>query len=290
MTYLDDLAQQLATAGVGGRRRRRIVAEFADHLACDPQADLGDPSEVARQFADQLGTRLALRAAYVSFAALALAGSLFAIDLVAGQSSAVGVPAAGRLKYAAAGSLAYAGAGLAIVACQVAFVTGGLAAVRALRRRHAGVIPRLEAGLIVRRAAVGLAAGLLTMIGLALVAAGAAHGAATWWRALVFASAGTGLLALLAAALPLAAAARLRPLTAGSAGDLREDLGPLLPPVLDGGPWVFALGVAIVVTFVIAVAGAAQADPFDGVLRGLTDGAACLVGFAALGRYLGLRT
>jgi hypothetical protein len=39
----------------------------------------------------------------------------------------------------------------------------------------------------------------------------------------------------------------------------------------------------------IAVAGVLQADPYDGVLRGIVDAGACLVGFAVLGRYLGLR-
>jgi hypothetical protein len=32
-----------------------------------------------------------------------------------------------------------------------------------------------------------------------------------------------------------------------------------------------------------------QADPYDGILRGLADAIACLAGFAVLGRYLGLQ-
>jgi hypothetical protein len=40
---------------------------------------------------------------------------------------------------------------------------------------------------------------------------------------------------------------------------------------------------------VIGLAGVVQSDPFDGLARGLADGAACLAGFAVLGRYLGLR-
>jgi hypothetical protein len=51
-----------------------------------------------------------------------------------------------------------------------------------------------------------------------------------------------------------------------------------------------AAGVAAAVAFVIAAGGVAQADPFDGALRRLADGGACLVGFAVLGRFLGLRT
>jgi hypothetical protein len=30
-------------------------------------------------------------------------------------------------------------------------------------------------------------------------------------------------------------------------------------------------------------------DGYDGALRGVLDGGACLLGYAALGRYLGLR-
>jgi hypothetical protein len=39
----------------------------------------------------------------------------------------------------------------------------------------------------------------------------------------------------------------------------------------------------------VALAGAVQGDPFDGLLRGVFEGLACLGGFAVLGRYLGLR-
>lgn len=64
----------------------------------------------------------------------------------------------------------------------------------------------------------------------------------------------------------------------------------LIPPALRGGPWSPALAVTGAVAVVIAVAGVVQSDPFDGALRGLADGAACLLGFAVLGRYLGLRS
>jgi hypothetical protein len=43
------------------------------------------------------------------------------------------------------------------------------------------------------------------------------------------------------------------------------------------------------VAVAIALAGVVQDDGFDGGLRGLLDGAACLAGFGVLGRYLALR-
>jgi hypothetical protein len=70
---------------------------------------------------------------------------------------------------------------------------------------------------------------------------------------------------------------------------LSADLGDLLPVPLRGRTWALAFLVAAAVAVVIAIAGLLQSDPFDGVLRGLLDGGACLLGYATLGRYLGLR-
>ena len=81
--YLNDLDAQLARAGIRGARRKRIVTEFADHLSCDPDAALGDPTALATQFADELGTTFARTAAYQAFVALALAGILVVVRAVA---------------------------------------------------------------------------------------------------------------------------------------------------------------------------------------------------------------
>ena len=51
----------------------------------------------------------------------------------------------------------------------------------------------------------------------------------------------------------------------------------------------FALAIAGAVALCIALAGILQADPFDGLARAFADGALCLIGFALLGRPLGLR-
>ncbi len=160
MSYRSDLSRELAAVGIGGRLRSRIVAEFDDHLACNPDAQLGDPKAIARQFADELGTTRARRAAFVSFGALALAGVLFGAAFVAAPR--------GMLAPASASNhiswLATFAAALTACAAQVSFVAGGLALVRALRLRRDGVIAGAEAEVIRRRATVGVGAGLVTMV------------------------------------------------------------------------------------------------------------------------------
>jgi hypothetical protein len=62
--FHDDLHGELTSVGITGALRNRILAEFDDHLAVDPEADLGAPPALARQFANELGTSRARRAAY----------------------------------------------------------------------------------------------------------------------------------------------------------------------------------------------------------------------------------
>jgi hypothetical protein len=283
MTYLDSLGRELAGVGIGGRRRARILAEFADHLECDPKAELGDPGELARQFADQLGTVLARRAALVAFSGLAVAAVLLAVGIRTGQ---------GRF-FASASSaqpvLGDAGVWLTVLGAQVAFAAGVLAGLRALRLRPAGVVSREEAVMIVRRAAVGLGAGLVTMIGFGLSALALRNHVAGSWETLALSLSGAGIVTLLVATPAVLTATRLRPVAAGSAGDLYADLGPLVPPPLQGSAWRLAVALAVAIVVCLTLGGIVQSDPYDGALRGIADGFACLVGFGVLGRYLGLR-
>jgi hypothetical protein len=284
MSYLKTLDHELRAAGIRGRRHARILTEFTDHLECDPQAQLGDPRTLAEQFADELGSTLARRAAFVAFAGLAVAAVVFGVGVLRGE---------GRFFASAASAqpvLGVAGVWLTVLGAQVAFVAGVLAALRALRRRRTGVVPRAEAVVIVRRAAVGVGAGLVTMLGFGLSALALRHRVAGSWETLALSLAGVGILALLATAPAVIAAARLRPVAEGSAGDVYEDFGSLVPRPLQGSPWTLALTLAAAIVLAIAAAGVIQADPYDGALRGLADGLACLVGFALLGRYLGLRS
>jgi hypothetical protein len=285
MTYLDELSQRLAEVGIRGRLRSRIVAEFADHLACDPKAKLGAPKAVARRFADELGTERARRAARVAFGALAVAGTLFAGAFLASQAEGLPVSRWGQ----SASPLGALGLVLIAIGSQVAFVAGLLALLRMFRRRRDPILVRGEAVLLARRAMVGLAAGFACLVGLALVGAEFAHHMPPWWQPVAFAAALLGACFLAAATPAVVAGMRVRPVRPCPVGDLSEDLGPLVPPKLRGRSWLLALLVAVSVGAVIALAGVIQDDPYDGLLRGIADGTACLIGFALLGSYLGLR-
>lgn len=281
--YLDELAEELTRAGVRGRRRERIVAEFSDHLASDPGADLGDPSGLARAFADALGTRRALRGAGAAFAALAAAGALFALAfLLSGYVSY----ASGHAKSPALGTVANVAA---VLAAQIAFAAGMLAALRAFRLRGHAVLPRAEATVIIRRTVVAVGAGLLAMAALALMAVEFPHAASAGTRTFSFIAAGVGACTLLATLPGIVGAARLRPLADGGAGDFVDDLGPFALASWRGHPWRPAIVVAAGVALAIALAGVVGSDPYDGILRGVVDAAACLAGFGVLGRFLGLR-
>lgn len=282
MSYRESLSRELTAVGITGRLRTRIVAEIDDHLACDPAADLGDPGGLARDFADQLGTSRARRAAVMSFGALALAGILFGAAFVLAPQHAFGAaprggPLVGRL-----------GTAMAILASQVAFVAGVLAALRVFQRRRSLVLPAAEATVVVRRAAVGLVAGIATMAGLGVMALAYGTYLPGWWVTLAEIAAAVGVVALVVAAWPVVAAVRVGPVAPGPRGDLFDDLGGWVPAALRGRPWRFAVLTAAAVAVAIALAGVAASDGYDGALRGILDAFLCLLGFATLGRWLGL--
>jgi hypothetical protein len=285
MTYIDDLATELAALGIRGRLRRRILIEIGDHLACDPNAALGSVDELAGRFADELGTAYARRAALVSFTALGIAGTLLGVTFLSASSAGLSWSSA----HPRSALLGLAAVAVLAVASQLAFVSGLFGGVRAFRHRGEHVVNRSEATVIVRRAELGVAAGLATMGGLALLVVEFDRGLAGWWTAFAVTGAIAGSAALAAAAPVVMAARRVRPATAGLAGDLFADIGPLAPPPLRGHPWRLAFTVAGGLALLITAAGALQADGLDGALRGLADATACVVGFALLGRRLGLR-
>ncbi len=264
----DELDRELRAVGVSARRRRRIRLEFEDHLACDPSADLGDPRELARQFADELGTLYARRAGLAIFILLAPFGMLTIALFLFASVRAANPPLALMLAL--------------VVGVQLAFVGGTLAALRAWRLRRLGVIPAAEAGVLVRRACLAVVGAALTSVPLLYLASGFYDFLWTS-RPLAWVTFGTGAAAALLGSAAVVRAWRLRPVADGQAHDLSFDLG------LNVDPWRIALGIAGAVVLCITLAGVVQSDPIDGLARGLADGLLCLAGFAAFGRPLGLR-
>jgi hypothetical protein len=284
--YVRELSAELARVGTPRKQRRRILIEIEDHLSCDPQADLGPAGALAEEFANDLGTRAARRAAFVSFATLAIAGVLFAVTFVSSGSAG---PNATRV-YASSAFIGYLGVLLVLLAPQLAFVAGGLAALRAFRNRGQQVLARSDATVVGRRAAVGVAAGLATMAGLAVVSLEFQGRLAGWWTTLALGAAVVGGCALATAMPAVLLALRVRPAAAGEAGDLFHDLAGAVPAPLRGRPWAFAAAICGLLALLVASAGVALDDPIDGALRGAAEALACLIGFAVLGPYLGLRT
>lgn len=280
VTYVDELSRELARHGIGGRTRRRILVEADDHLRSDPSAQerFGSAREVANAFAAELGAHASRRAAVSGFAALGIAGAVYAVSFI---SLAFARPAHETLD-PALGTVAFA---LMIVAPQVSFVAGALALVRALRRRER-VLPTQELAVLRRRTAVALVFGLVTMGALALYGYELRAALQGWWLTFTYASTAVASSLLVAAFAGTMSAARLRPQVAGTAGDVFDDLGIA---ALRTDAWRFARRVAFGVGLVVWLAGIVESDPIDGLIRGVLEGLACLGGFAVLGRYLALR-
>jgi hypothetical protein len=278
------LGQELSAVGIHGRLRGRILAEYADHLDCNPDAQLGEPRALARQFADELGSTRARRAAVIGFGALALAGILFGAAFVTSDAAFGAAPKGGPV----IGRVATA---LAILFAQVSFVAGVLAVLRWVQRRGSGVLPAAEAAVIVRRAAVGVVCGILTMVSLGTLAIAYHRFQSGSWVTFAIVVAAVGTAGLLASLPSIWEAARLRPVAGGQAGDIFDDIGDfvvLVPPPLRDRPWRLAAAVSVAVAVVITLVAVPAQDAYDGALRGILDGLLCMVGFATLGRYLGL--
>ena len=286
MTYLRTLETELTAVGIPAARRRRILAEFADHLHEDGGAELGAPRELARQFADELGTRLARATAYRVFAVLAITGlGMAAMFLAVGRARALtiyGQQHTPTPTWTAPILL------VAALAAQVALASGSLALLRAWRLRREPVISRADATVLVRRATVAAVSGAVTVAALPAAALAFPHAVGATWAAFAWGIATAALVGLAGALPTVLAGARLRPARGGRTGDLIDDLGPWVPAALT--PTRCALLLALVIAIVLSAAGVAAQDPYDGALRGIADATACLAGFAVLGRYLGLRT
>lgn len=273
--YLREFADELERRGVVGRARSRVLAETEDHLlelAADHGnegaiARFGQGGPLARAIAAQLATTRTIRSAYATFAALTITalgyGGLFAFvhlngrppDLFSGDHEALGV-------LATLGLLLFP---------QIAFVAGGLALLRAFRRRGRGVLSCEELDVMRRRSAVALGAGGLTVASMTL------------WG-LEFRDFGPILALSLATALPLGvvtvAVVQASGTQAVSDGPPEDVFHDLRLERLRAHPWRFAL--------VVASAVAVIAFAVDGLVLAGLEFAAVLAGFSLLGRPLAL--
>ena len=176
--YLDELSRELGKVGIRGRLRRRVLAESEDHLRSDVEAleRFGAPADLANQFAAELGARSSRRAAVSAFAALGVAGVVYALSFVGAAFAGQPAPDTWSL-------LAQLMLPVVIVAPQVAFVAGSLGLMRTLRRRER-VLPSAELAVINRRTGVALVSGFVTVAALAILASELRNVSADWWVAL----------------------------------------------------------------------------------------------------------
>jgi hypothetical protein len=280
--YLGELEVELGAVGIQGSRRRRILAEVADHLrdSGDP-AGFGEPRLIAARFADELATNGARRTALFSFFALAPAGIGHAL-LLGLNRPGPDITSAKTLPLGMAAAL------VVVLAPQISFAAGLLAVALAWRLRAAPVAPAAAISLLHRRAAVALGAGAATLVGVAVYAIEYSRGLPDWWTTFAFAVTATAIVPVAVAAAALGRTARLRAQAAGPAGDVFDDLGPLLDHVplrLRGRPWRFCLLFAAGVAVAALVGGGLD----EGLRNAVAEFAAICAGFAVLGRFLGLR-
>jgi hypothetical protein len=269
---IDELRRELAAVGVRGKQRSRILTELADHLACDPEADLGDPRTLAVEFADELATDGARRTALQTFAAL----SVVAAMLVGTNVSLPTVPdIAGGRSVVAAGA-----AGVAmVVGAQIAFAAGSLAAIRAWRRRRIGALPAEEVALLRRRIAVAHAGGAATTVGVALYVVNFWSRVPQWWSLVSLGAAAAAALVLTAAATVFARAAGVHASAPGAAAGLSGDLGRVARPGL--------IGAAAALAMLVATA-ALERSLLEGALRAVFEAGVFSICFTVFRRPLAL--
>lgn len=274
--YLGRLERELAAVGIRRRARARILAEAADHLAEGDVSEFGDPAALAQLFADELATQATTRAAFTAFGALGLAGAGFAagwLALVAGASADITSASFLPLGVVAA---------FALIACpQVSLAAGLLALRRAQRLRRLRAAPAAELALLARRTNTALVFGAASLVAFAVYAVDY-H--AAFSRGQVIA-AGTGALLLTAPLAVAAVASRNAALVCsavpGEAGDMFDDVPLRLPH----RPWAVCLALAAALGLLLFAAAGLDEGPRNAVAEVVL----VVVGFAALGRRLGLR-
>jgi hypothetical protein len=261
---VNGLREELARVGIRGRQARRIEAELADHLACNPEAQLGSPKLIAERFAAELRVPRTRRATFTGFAALAVTALLLAVPQ-RGMSAAGGFPDLAGTR----GTVSSLAGLLIVLAGQVAFVAGVLAVSRFLFSRD-------ESLLVQRRTGVALVAGALVLAGEVAQAVAVRPALPVWWFALALATVAVSGVGLGRASFDLRGAAAITPpqLT-------QQRAFPLALVVAIGGGVTLLMGVGS--AFV-------ESSAVEGLTRAAIEGGAFVICFAALGRYLGIRS
>jgi hypothetical protein len=281
VSYVDELSRELAAVGIRGARRRRILAEVDDHLRSSGDVEsFGAPCLVAQRFADELATVSARRAAVATFIGLVPAGLAYAA-LVLGWGTGPDITSARTLPV---GLLA---ATVMLLAPQVALASGVLAVLRAWHLRERATAPAAELRIVRRRAALAAGSGVLTVGAVLVYAYEYSAGLPGSWLATAVATSVVAVLALVPAAATLASSSALRPAVAGAAGDLTDDLEPLLrhAPAVVATPW----RICVLLGAFVALAALVGAGLEEGPRNAIGEAVAIVVGFAAFGRFLGLR-
>ncbi|HEY1515367.1 MAG TPA: hypothetical protein VGF91_03035 [Solirubrobacteraceae bacterium] len=287
MSWLDELAAELRARAVPARERHRILLELRDHIACEPGCEdkLGDPRALAVTFADELATDQARRSAFVTFAALAAA----AVVLIVSQITLARFAHYPGYSKGLSALLFFPALLVMLVAPQVALVSGTLAALRALRRRRARLLPAAEIALIHRRSRLALGAGLATMAALELYVVDFSQRLPAWWLGLTGGLAAVAGVGLLVASRTLVRARAIVSGTAGPAGDIYHDLPMLNWRWLRTRPWLLGALAALAVGLALGAFEAhAEHSVFEGIQRGMFEGLAAVAGFALLGRMIGV--
>ena len=260
---MNGLREELDRVGIRGRLARRIEAEVADHIACDPDAELGSPQLIAERFASELRVPRTRRATFVGFAALTVTALLLIVPQ-RGMSAAGGFPDLAGTR----GTVASLGGLLIVLAGQVAFVAGLLAVWRYFFGRD-------ESRLVQQRIGVALGAGALVLTGEVAQAVAVRPALPVWWFALAVGTVAVSGLGLGRATFDLRGAAAITP-----------------PHLTEQRAFPFVLVVAIGagVTLLMGVGSAfAESSAAEGLARAAIEGGAFVICFAALGRCLGIR-
>lgn len=290
MSWLGEFEDELTVRGIRPAARERLVAEFADHLACEQGSStrlaltrLGVARQIAGQYADELAADDARHGALGVFGALTCAAvALIVEQLTLGR---IGYPG---FNHGYSTALALTAIAAVVFGSQVALVAGSLAAWRAFRRRREAVLPAAEIALVRRRSAVASLAGLATTGGLLLYVVNFIGVLPAWWLALSGTLAAGATAALVAARQALAHSSSTVALASGPAGDLFDDLPPLRG--LRAQPLRLCVLAALATGVVVTLAEwHFEHSLAEGVQRGIFETLALSAGFALLGRAVGAR-